>query len=86
MEDEYHREQLRMERAKEEKLCELLGNGDPKALLLMKHMSAAVSQNTFDEVVKENMEEFEMSREEAIEDAIEQLKKQGANLQKVNTE
>lgn len=32
-----------------------------------------ISQETFDAAVAENMEEFDMEREEAIEDAIEQV-------------
>lgn len=39
-------------------------------------MSRVISQETFDEVVKENIEEFCMIPEEAIEDAIEQFKAQ----------
>ena len=35
-----------------------------------------VSQDTFDETVKENMDDFDMSREDAIADAIEQFKMQ----------
>jgi hypothetical protein len=37
-----------------------------------------VSQETFDETVKENMDDFDMPREEAIADAIEQFKMQVA--------
>ena len=39
-------------------------------------MVRVISQETFDAVVKENMEEFEMSREEAIKEAIEQFQTQ----------
>lgn len=39
-----------------------------------------VSQETFDEVVRENIEEFEMSAEEALKDAIDQFSKQGVDL------
>lgn len=35
-----------------------------------------VSQETFDETVKENMDDFDMSREDAIADAIDQFKMQ----------
>lgn len=36
----------------------------------------AISQETFDIVVKENVEEFEMDEEEAVKDAIEQFHSQ----------
>ena len=39
---------------------------------------ARISQETFDETVKENMDDFDMSREDAIADAIEQFKMQVA--------
>ena len=35
-----------------------------------------VTQKLFDELVEENVEEFEMERQEAVEDAIMQLKAQ----------
>ncbi|XP_071795017.1 armadillo repeat-containing protein 6-like [Asterias amurensis] len=39
-----------------------------------------ITQDTFDAVVKENIEEFEMSPEEALNDAVEQFKSQGVDL------
>ena len=39
-------------------------------------MVRVISQETFDGVVKENMEEFDMSREDAIKEAIEQFQSQ----------
>ena len=39
-----------------------------------------VSQAAFDEVVNENIEDFEMEPEEALADAIEQFEKQGVDL------
>lgn len=39
-------------------------------------MVRVITQETFDSVVKENMDEFEMSREEAIKEAIEQFQSQ----------
>jgi hypothetical protein len=44
-----------------------------------------ISQETFDNVVKENMDEFEMSIEEAIEDAIKQFESQGVDLSAILT-
>lgn len=41
---------------------------------------AGISLETFDEAVRENMDEFGMSREEAIEDALEQFKLAGKPL------
>lgn len=46
-------------------------------------MSRVISQETFDEVVKENIDEFSMIPEEAIEDAIEQFKAQGVDLSNI---
>ena len=43
-------------------------------------LPARVSQEAFDEVVKENMEDFEMSPEEATKDAITQFRSQGVSL------
>ncbi|KAM8851159.1 armadillo repeat-containing protein 6 [Spinachia spinachia] len=39
-----------------------------------------ITQETFDAVVKENMEEFEMDAEEALKEAVEQFDSQGVNL------
>ena len=39
-------------------------------------MPKVITQETFDSVVKENMEEFEMSAEDAINDAVEQFEAQ----------
>jgi hypothetical protein len=39
-------------------------------------MVRVISQETFDSVVKENMEEFEMAREEAIKEAVDQFQSQ----------
>jgi peptidylprolyl isomerase len=44
-----------------------------------------VSQAAFDEVVAENVDEFEMARGEALLDAVEQFRAQGADLGGVNT-
>jgi hypothetical protein len=39
-------------------------------------MVRVISQETFDEVVRENMEEFDMSPEEAVQDAVQQFEAQ----------
>eukprot|EP01031_Cornospumella_fuschlensis_P033564 gene33564-40604_t len=39
-----------------------------------------VSQSTFDEIVKENIDEFDMEPEEALKEAISQFQKQGVDL------
>lgn len=44
-----------------------------------------ITQETFDEVVSENIEEFDMSREEAIQDAVKQFLKQGVDLSNIDT-
>lgn len=43
-------------------------------------MGKKVSQEYFDQIVQENMNDFEMNEEEAIEDAINQLKSQNCDL------
>lgn len=43
-----------------------------------------ITQETFDEVVNENMEEFDMERNEAIKDAIKQFKSQGVDLANID--
>ena len=43
-----------------------------------------ISQKTFDETVRENVEEFEMEKEEALADAIEQFKTQGEDLTNID--
>ncbi|XP_076465673.1 armadillo repeat-containing protein 6-like [Babylonia areolata] len=43
-------------------------------------MAKQITQQTFDDVVKENMQEFEMTAEEAIEDAVKQFESQEVNL------
>ena len=42
-----------------------------------------ISQETFDEVVKENMEDFEMDEAEAVADAMAQFKQQGVDLSNI---
>ena len=49
------------------------------------NMVKVISQETFDGVVKENMEEFEMDREEAVKEAISQFEQQGVNLNNIVT-
>ena len=44
-------------------------------------MVKVVTQETFDEYVRENMEEFDMSKEEAIQEAKDQLLTQVRNSQ-----
>ncbi|RUS76476.1 hypothetical protein EGW08_015760 [Elysia chlorotica] len=43
-------------------------------------MAKQISQQTFDEVVQENMSEFDMDAEEAVNDAVQQFESQGVNL------
>ena len=43
-------------------------------------MVRVITQETFDLVVKENMEEFDMERAEAVRDAKEQFEQQGVSL------
>ena len=50
------------------------------ASLVGKAPKRVVSQEAFDEIVKENMVEFEMDLEEALEDAVTQLAEQGVDV------
>lgn len=43
-------------------------------------MAKVISQETFDDVVKENIIEFEMSVQEAKEESVQQFEAQGINL------
>lgn len=47
-------------------------------------MAKRISQETFDEVVKENIEDFELSDLEALNDAISQFDKQGVDLSNID--
>jgi hypothetical protein len=44
-----------------------------------------ITQETFDDVVRENVDEFDMSREDAIADAITQFETQGVDLSEIIT-
>mmetsp|Transcript_22956 Transcript_22956/g.45567 ORF Transcript_22956/g.45567 Transcript_22956/m.45567 type:complete len:150 (-) Transcript_22956:153-602(-) len=44
-----------------------------------------ISQKTFDECVRENVEELEMEKDEALADAIAQFKSQGVDLTNIDT-
>ncbi|XP_067667203.1 armadillo repeat-containing protein 6-like [Haliotis asinina] len=46
-------------------------------------MAKQITQQTFDDVVKENMEDFDMSVEDAIEDAVQQFQTQGVSLDNI---
>jgi len=48
-------------------------------------MVKVIEQETFDAVVQENIEEFDLSKEEAIKDAISQFEAQGVNLANIVT-
>lgn len=42
----------------------------------MFQMAKQITQETFDDVVRENMQEFEMTAEEAVDDAVKQFESQ----------
>lgn len=44
-----------------------------------------ITQETFDAVVRENMEEFEMDLHEAVQDAVDQFKTQGVDMSNLIT-
>ena len=43
-----------------------------------------ITQDTFDEAMRENMEEFDMDKQEAINDAVAQFKSQGVDLTNID--
>ncbi len=47
-------------------------------------MSKRITQDFFDEVVKENIDDFCMSQEEALKDAIQQFTSQGVELSNID--
>ena len=47
--------------------------------------STIVTQSTFDAAVRENIDEFDMDEDEAIEEAYKQFEMQGAILSNINT-
>lgn len=49
----------------------------------MKMASKRITQETFDAVVHENIEEFQMQPEEAIKEAVEQFESQGVDLSNI---
>lgn len=44
-----------------------------------------ISQETFDEVVQENIDEFDMTIEDAVKDAVVQFQKQAVDLSNIDT-
>ena len=56
-----------------------------KVLCYTMEQSKQISQETFDAVVRENIEEFEMDLHEAVQDAIEQFKTQGVDMSNLIT-
>ena len=46
--------------------------------------SKRISQETFDDVVRENIEDFEMEKDEALTEAINQFKSQGVDLSNID--
>lgn len=47
-------------------------------------MSRKISQETFDDVVRENVEDFDLDEKAALEDAINQFNKQGVDLSNID--
>jgi len=66
----------RQQNERERAISGLLGTGNVRGLSVLKR----ISQATFDEAVRENVEEFEMSRKEAIDETLKQFKSQGCDL------
>lgn len=47
-------------------------------------MSRKISQETFDDVVRENIEDFDLDQKAALQDAINQFNKQGVDLSNID--
>jgi hypothetical protein len=47
-------------------------------------MERRIAQETFDGVVEENMSDFDMSKEDALKDAIKQFQTQGVDLSAID--
>nr|CAD7588142.1 unnamed protein product [Timema genevievae] len=56
-------------------MCGVLGTDET--------MVRVITQETFDDVVKENIEDFDMSPEEALQDAVQQFEAQGVDLDNI---
>ncbi len=69
----------------EAQLEQWLSQGDQRALEVVK-AQREVSQDNFDEAVRENIEEFEMEIEEAITDAKTQFELQGLSCTEVSVD
>ena len=62
------------------RICCSLGITVTMSACFRDSMVKVITQETFDAVVKENVEEFDMEMAEAVQDAREQFEKQGINL------
>ena len=76
-------EQVQEQNRSEAQLEEYLSNGDKRALGMQATLMC-VSQSSFDEAVLENMNDFEMDVEEAVDDASKQFKMQNLDCSKIN--
>ena len=56
------------------------GGGDSS-----KSVARRIKQDTFNAAVEENMDEFEMNREDAVAEAIQEFRLQDASLENVDT-
>jgi hypothetical protein len=70
-------ELARKQNERDTQLATLLGQGDKKGL---KFVGGSVSQATFHEAVMENMDMFETTKEQAIQDVVKEFKLMGVDV------
>ena len=76
-------EAVRQQNREEAELEMLLASGDGRAVDIVR-THRVLSQAAFNDVVRENVEEFDMELDAAITDARQQFEQQGVNLSMVN--
>jgi len=75
--DEKLREAARKQNEREAQLSSLLGQGDARGLKLV---GGSVSESTFIDAVKENMEVFEVSKAQAVKDVVQEFRLMGLDV------
>jgi hypothetical protein len=75
--DEKLLEAARRQNERDAKLCDFLGKGDTRGLNLV---GGSVSDTTFHEAVKENMDIFGVSKEQAVKDVTQEFRLLGIDV------
>jgi len=81
--DEKLLEAVRKQNEREAQLSSLLGQGDKRGLRLL---GGSVSNASFKEAVRENMDEFGATKEEAVKDVVKEFKMLGVDVQSLAEE